>query len=111
MAFSGPAGDDAPYGEAMERRRFLRRSRSIDSGISRVPLLLLSATLLIAGVFQNEIGSGSEAMLSAGLVCLGAWLSIEVQSWHRKLFDERWEEMTEVPLGEDADPDGAGGEE
>jgi len=71
--------------------------------LRRVPLLLITAALLIGGVVENEIGSGSQAMLAAGFICLGSWLTIEVQTWHRKLFDD-WDkepqpdDKTEEPI-------------
>jgi hypothetical protein len=66
---------------------------------SRVPLLLITATLLISGVIENGIGGGSQAVLSVGFVCLGCWLSIEVQTWYQKL-RHAWERRD--------DPDGPG---
>ena len=53
--------------------------------LQRIPLLLITAALLIGGVVENEVGSGSQAMLAVGFVCLGAWLCIEVQTWHQRL--------------------------
>jgi len=50
-----------------------------------IPLLLITAALLIGGVIENEIGSGSQAMLAVGFVAFGAWLCIEVQTWHQRI--------------------------
>ena len=69
--------------------------------IQRIPLLLITAALLIGGVFENDIGSGSQAMLAAGFICLGAWLSVEVQSWHRRMFSR----YGSLPLEELPDAD------
>lgn len=52
---------------------------------TRFPLLLVTAALLISGVLENELGSGNQAVLSVGFVCLGAWLAIEVQTWYQLL--------------------------
>jgi len=73
--------------------------------LSRVPLLLITALLLITGVFENNVGSGNQAVLSVGFVCLGAWVSIEVQTWYQKLRATWWEhsfkEVEEVKEAED----------
>lgn len=53
--------------------------------LNRIPLLLITAALLIGGVVENEVGSGSQALLAVGFVAFGAWLTIEVQSWHQRL--------------------------
>jgi hypothetical protein len=59
--------------------------------LQRIPLLLITAALLIGGVVENDVGSGSQALLAVGFVLLGAWVTIEVQTWHQKL-RLMWEE-------------------
>lgn len=68
--------------------------------LQRVPLLLITAALLIGGVVDNEIGSGSQAMLAVGFVSFGCWITIEVQTWHQKL-RLSWEEKRSTPQSED----------
>jgi len=53
--------------------------------LNRIPLTLITAALLIGGVVENDVGSGSQALLAVGFVSFGAWLTLEVQSWHQKL--------------------------
>lgn len=69
---------------------------------SRVPLLLVTATLLISGVLQNELGKANQAMLSVGFVCLGAWISVELQTWYQRL-RRSWERDEPLP-GEPTSP-------
>lgn len=52
--------------------------------LSELPLLLAAAFLLIGGALQHH-NNGSEAVLAAGLVALGAWLAVEVgRAWGDK---------------------------
>ena len=84
--------------------------------LQRVPLLLITAALLIGGVFENEIGSGSQAMLAVGFVSFGSWLTIEIQTWHQRL-RLTWEAKSAaqvntaiVPLDQFFDPKDGDGE-
>ena len=63
---------------------------------SRVPLLLVTAALLISGVLQNELGTANQAMLSVGFVCLGAWATIEIQTWYQRM-RRSWERDEPLP--------------
>jgi hypothetical protein len=48
---------------------------------ARLPLLLATALLLIGGAVERR-DNGSEAVLAAGLVVLGAWLAVEAgRAW------------------------------
>jgi len=52
---------------------------------SRVPLLLVTAMLLVGGITEIGTPAATEAMTAVGFVMLGAWASIEVQSWYQNL--------------------------
>ena len=52
---------------------------------SRVPMLLVTAALLIGGLTDVGIPQSSEAMTAVGFTMLGAWASIEIQSWYQRL--------------------------
>ena len=67
---------------------------------SRVPLLLITAALLISGVLQNDVGGGSREVLSVGFVSFGAWMTVEIQTWYQKLRME-WDQHRK----EDEPPD------
>lgn len=53
--------------------------------LNRIPLLLITTALLIGGVVENDVGSGSQALLAVGFVSFGSWMTLEVQTWHQKL--------------------------
>ena len=52
---------------------------------SRVPLLLVTAFLLVGGITDLGTPATSEAMIAVGFTMLGAWASIEIQSWYQRL--------------------------
>ena len=53
----------------------------------RLPLLLLTALLLVVGGAQYAADESDSPLLAGGLVTLGAWLTTEVVSWHQRLHD------------------------
>jgi disulfide bond formation protein DsbB len=71
--------------------------------LQRIPLLLITAGLLIGGVVENDVGSGNQALLAVGFVSFGAWLAIEVQSWYQKL-QKAWDAIPETPPLPDEGP-------
>jgi hypothetical protein len=70
---------------------------------NRFPLLLITAVLLIGGVVENEGGAISSSLLAVGFICLGSWLTIEVQTWHQRL-RLAWEAKNREWLVSDALP-------
>jgi hypothetical protein len=67
---------------------------------SRVPLLLVTALLLVGAVTEIGTPAATEAMTAVGFVMLGAWASIEIQSWYQNL--RRAWEMNENVVFEQA---------
>ena len=67
---------------------------------SRVPLLLVTALLLVGGVTEIGTPEATEAMTAVGFTMLGAWASIEIQSWYQNL--RRAWEMNESLVFEQA---------
>lgn len=71
---------------------------------SRVPLLLVTALLLVGAVTEIGTPAATEAMTAVGFVMLGAWASIEIQSWYQNL--RRAWEMNESIVFEQTDKTG-----
>lgn len=55
---------------------------------ARLPLLALMLVLLItgaAGLLRDDQSPAAVVLLTAAMVTLGAWLTIETISWHHRL--------------------------
>lgn len=68
---------------------------------SRVPLLLVTAALLIGGLTDKTTPERSDAMVAVGFTLLGSWATIEIQSWYQRLRGS-WEK--DKPLTFERDP-------
>ena len=56
---------------------------------ARLPLLLLTAILLLWGGIQYAADEADGApLLAAGLVSLGVWLGAEAVTWHHRMHDK-----------------------
>jgi len=62
-----------------------RLGNGVEMDWSRVPLLLVVSALLIGGLTEKTSPSNSDAMLAVGWILLGAWTTIEIQSWYQRL--------------------------
>lgn len=59
-------------------------------GQQRLPLMLVAALLLIVGAIRmDEGGLDGWALLSAGLVTLGAWIATETTLINRSIEEEK----------------------
>ena len=54
---------------------------------ARLPLLALMLVLLVSGsvvLLRDQQSAAALVLLTAGMVVLGSWLTIETVSWYRK---------------------------
>ena len=54
---------------------------------ARLPMLLLTAILLLWGGVQFAADNADSPILAAGLVALGVWLGAEAVSWHHRMHE------------------------
>ena len=57
---------------------------------ARLPLLALMLILLITGsvaLLRDQESPAALVLLTAAMVTLGAWLTLEVVTWHHRLHD------------------------
>jgi hypothetical protein len=58
---------------------------------ARLPLLALMLVLLVSGsvvLLRDQQSAAALVLLTAGMVVLGSWLTIETVSWYRKAHDK-----------------------
>ena len=60
------------------------------SGIdwARLPLLALMLVLLVSGsiaLLQDQQSAAALVLLTAGMVTLGSWITVEAIAWHHRL--------------------------
>jgi len=58
---------------------------------ARLPLLALMLVLLISGsvaLLRDQQSPAALVLLTAAMVTLGAWLTLEVITWHHRLHDK-----------------------
>ena len=64
------------------------------SGIdwARLPLLALMMVLLVSGsviLLREQQSAAALVLLTAGMVTLGAWLTVETISWYKRSHDDQ----------------------
>jgi len=62
---------------------------------ARLPLLALMLVLLVAGsaaLLRDQQSAAALVLLTAGMVTLGSWITVEAIAWHHRLHQDDQED-------------------